>query len=311
MTDFAYLGNGSLNTVLYVTSDSPKTAGTSTNILIDNSASTTNFVLNLPTAAGIAGRVYKIRRTDILSSTNITIVTPNGSETIGNVPAWRLFPAESLEIISNGTNWNVIDHASVSQLAYYRSSNSTNDRRYIAGYSGAGNSTLTTSTTAPAIDTLWVLPLVVPRIITFDTITFRVSTGGSAGSVARAGIYRDNGNAYPGALIFDTGSIATTGATAKDTTITAGLQVFQPGLYWLAWECGVAAPQIYCLSTANGLLSILGHAGAWGSANTGGYGYSVSHSFGNLPDPYTAGGALLQSIPGATVPIIAVGLRPI
>ena len=77
--------------------------------------------------------------------------------------------------------------------------------------------------------------MVVDRVTQFSVLGFEVTTIGSAGSVSRAGIYRDDGNGYPGALIFfDTVSIdsATTTAAIKDTAITAGLQIFQPGLYW-------------------------------------------------------------------------------
>jgi len=297
-----------------ITSDSPFTlTATNSIIRIDNSAGTTNFVLNLPTAAAIAGTTYIIRRTDSAASTNVTIVTPSGSETIGGVPTWRLYPAESLEIESNGTNWTVLRNAPVSELGYYHLAGATADRCYIAGFSYGGSSTLGLSTTAPAIDTLWAIPMVVSRITKFDVIRFRVSTLAGAGGVARAGIYYDNGNCYPGARMFDTGSIAVdAGSTSnpRDTTITSTLQTFQPGLYWLAWECGVAAPQIAIITLTTGLVGVMGHA-SLGNGITTAWGLSVTHAFGALPDPFTAGASILTVTPAATAPAPAIALRAV
>ena len=210
--------------------------------------------------------------------------------------------------MSDGANWQVTGRPTPN-VEYYHLKGSTADRLYIAGVGRVTAFPGTTiSTTLPALNTLWALPLVVPKTTKFDTITFRITTVASAGGVARAGIYRDNGNTYPGVLIFDTGSIAVDAGAAKATTITSGLQVFQPGMYWLAWECGTAAPQMRVLQTIN--MWMLGFDSALGTANPG-YGYSVAHTFGALPDPYTAGATVLTTTPAVGVPTPAIGLRAI
>lgn len=297
-----------------VNTDSPFTA-TATNKAIRVDCTSGNFTLNLPAAATAgAGTVYTIIRTDVIDSSNILTITPNGSETIGSCVNWKLMTAERVEIESDGSNWKIVSNTYPNSLGYYFLKGSTPDRTYVGGISYQAATIFTNSTTAPALNTLWALPIVISRITKFDVVRFLVSTLASAGGVARAGIYRDNGAVYPGALIFDTGSIAVdAGSTSasRDTTITSGLQIFQPGLYWLAWECGTAAPQIRTLSTANGLLSIIGSSNVFATGSIAGFGYSVAHTFGALPDPYTTSATILTATPGATAPVPAIGLRPI
>jgi hypothetical protein len=132
----------------------------------------------------------------------------------------------------------------------------------------------------------------------------------AVGKFARAGIYRDNGNLYPGVLVFDTGAIATDTATVKDTTITSGLQVLSAGLYWLAWETDAGATlQILTFTGVGQLWGILGLPS--GLNQVASYGYSVAHTFGALPDPYTGSATLLTATPAQSAPIPYICLRPI
>jgi hypothetical protein len=210
--------------------------------------------------------------------------------------------------VYNGTVW-----ADLSPSRYFRKG-TTPDRRYIGGLSYKATTQLVLSTTAPALDTLWALPFIVPRKQSFDLLTIRISTVATTGGVARTGIYKDDGSCYPGALYFDSGSIDTTTPAApsnRDTTITSGLQPFEPGLYWLAVVFGVAAPQLHCLRDGTQLEYILGNGSAFSVTANGGYGYSVAHAFAALPNPYTAGGTVLTVAPSATAPVAAIGVRPI
>jgi len=194
-------------------------------------------------------------------------------------------------------------------MGYYFVKGSSKDRRYT---SHIGSSVNIASSTSPAINTLWAIPFIVSKTTKFDVISFRVTTLSTAGNV-RAGLYRDNGNCYPGALIFDTGSIDTsTGSTSvsRDTTITSALQILQPGLYWLAWETDSATGQYETYNGINQSMGMLGQDSGLGAANAG-YGYSVAHTFGALPDPYTTTGTLLSTAPAAANPVPLVSLRPI
>jgi hypothetical protein len=291
--------------VAITNADSPYTALATTRVIRANATSGA-ITINLPTAVGIAGFEYHIFRTDIISSTNLITIDANSTETIDSNLTYILFPAEWIHIISDGANWQVIDRPTPTTYGYYYLKNSTNDRRVLANNCSA----TVVTTTLPALNTLWALPYIVSKTTKFDTISFRLTTNASAGGVARAGIYRDNGNMYPGALIFDTGSIDTTTGSIKDTTITAGLQVFQPGLYWLTWECGTAAPQIRGLASQFNGFNILQFDAAFSTSNVA-YGYSVAHTFGALPDPYTSSATLLTASPSASAPVPALGLRAI
>jgi hypothetical protein len=295
--------------VAITNSDSPYTALATTRI-IRADATSGAITVNLPTAVGIAGYEYDIFRTDILASTNIITIDANSTETIDSNLTYRLYPGEWVNLKSDGANWQVLGRTTPTLGGYYIPKNSTNNRRIIGGIGNQAAAALATSTTAPALNTLWALPVIFSKTTKCDLISFKHTTNATAGGVARCGIYRDNGNCYPGVLIFDTGSIAVdSGAgTTIDTTITAGLQVFQPGLYWLAWECGTAAPQLRVLASL--YWSILGQDSAWSTGNQA-YGYSVAHTFGALPDPYTGSATILTVTPSVSNPVPAVGLRPI
>jgi hypothetical protein len=64
------------------------------------------FTLTLPTAVGISGTVYTIKRTS--ASNNVTI-DGAGAETIDGAATYVLTAQwQAVELISNGTSWFVI-----------------------------------------------------------------------------------------------------------------------------------------------------------------------------------------------------------
>ena len=192
----------------------------------------------------------------------------------------------------------------------YNRKGATANRRYVAGLRQYSDTALLTSTTTPAVNTLWAMPLLVTQPTKFDTITCQVTTLGS-GSNVRMGIYADDGTgAYPGALIFDSGSISSATTGAKEVTITAGVQLFQPGIYWVAWECSATAPQIRILPGAGNYLAFGGYDSTL-STTAPQFAWSVAHTLGALPNPYTASATAITTASSATTPIPAVGLRPI
>jgi hypothetical protein len=286
--------------------DSPYTLLDTTTVLrVD--ATSGAITINLPSAIDIAGKVYKIYRTDIASSTNLITIDPFSTETIDSNTTYKLFPGEWLHIESDGANWQVIARPTPTTRGYFFRKGATANRTYIAGYNGTHCGLLTT-TTAPTVNTLYALPLVVSKTTRFDIISYNVTTAGT--NSARAGIYRDNGNCYPGNLMFDTGAITNVGIAVKSATITASLQTFQPGLYWLAWETQSIAPQIRGLATLAAMHTLFDVNNLMDTTNSG-YGYTVAHTFGALPNPYTGTGILITTSPSPTVPIPAIGLRAV
>jgi hypothetical protein len=293
--------------VAITNSDSPYTA-LATKTVIRADASAGAITINLPTAVGIAGRTYKIYRTDVASSTNLITIDANSTETIDSNLTYRLYTAEWVHIESDGANWQVIARPTPNDNGYYMLKGSTANRRYIGGFENNTAVAILTSTASPAANTLWALPLIVPRTTKFDTISFNITSVSTAGH-SRAGIYADNGNNYPGVLIFDTGTIDTTTATLKDTTITSSLQVFQPGLYWLAYEQDTATGQMRCLVTVGTSMNIMGNSAL--ANTTPGWMYAISHTYGALPDPFTTGQALSATVPAVGTPVPAIGLRAV
>lgn len=77
---------------------------------------------------------------------------------------------------------------------------------------------------------LKLLPWLVTRPFSIDRIGGEITTVGDVGSLLRLGIYADNGNAYPGVLLLDAGTIAGDSATVQQITCALALA---PGLYWI------------------------------------------------------------------------------
>lgn len=79
-------------------------------------------------------------------------------------------------------------------------------------------------------DNLTAVPFWVGESWTFDRIACAVTTA-AAGSTVRLGIYADNGQGLPGALVLDAGTVSGEAVAAVEATISQSLA---PGWYWLA-----------------------------------------------------------------------------
>lgn len=86
-------------------------------------------------------------------------------------------------------------------------------------------------TGAPALNVLSTVPFWVGRAQNFDRIGAEVTTAGAAGATLRLGIYADDGNGLPGALVVDAGTITSDSTGAKELTISQSLAA---GWYHLA-----------------------------------------------------------------------------
>lgn len=68
---------------------------------------TAAITVNLPTAVGNSGRVYRIKKID--ASANAVTIDPSGAETIDGVASIGIaLQYDSYTIQSDGTNWHVI-----------------------------------------------------------------------------------------------------------------------------------------------------------------------------------------------------------
>lgn len=94
---------------------------------------------------------------------------------------------------------------------------------------GAANA-LAVTTLALASSTIYLLPVMVARAMTINTVAVNVTAPGANGVVI--GFYTANADGTPGALLYQTSSIAV--ITTGIKTATGLGWTLQPGLYWLA-----------------------------------------------------------------------------
>lgn len=281
---------------------------TTADSIIRADATASSFTLTLPAVSGNTGLTYSIIRTDIVASTNALTVDANSTELIDGNLTYILWPGESITIECDGTGWNLINQPMYAEWGYAFRKGSTANRRYLAGI-GPVNSSLLTSSTGPTVNTLYGMPFVVSTTTKFDTIECEVTTGGASSNI-RLGLYRDTGNVYPGALIFDSGNLDSSTTGAKSATITAALQTLQPGLYWLTYENSATVPQIRALPGVNTCIGIIGYPTPFGT-NGQGYVYTVTHTVGALPNPFSAGATIRAAASAVGSPVPAVGLRAV
>jgi hypothetical protein len=139
---------------------------------------------------------------------------------------------------------------------------------------------------AQPIDTLIAHPFPIGLGCTLDELAFNVTTL-AAGSSARIGIYRatSSRNIYPGALVVETGAVATTSAGFKNTAVAANLT---PGLYWAVYLAGVLAPTVSAGSAAANPPPILG----WNNTPAALHSLRVAFAFAALPAAFPGGAAL-------------------
>lgn len=140
---------------------------------------------------------------------------------------------------------------------------------------------------------LFLSPVYFHRSVVLDRVGFEVTAAtAEVGALFRPGIYADNGNLYPGALLLDAGPLSS--GSVAIVVVTTSL-VVPAGLVWLG-GCFQANP-----SAKPTMRSISGSpplsdtaSGAVASANAG---YSQSGISGALPATFTASMGRTSVIP--------------
>jgi hypothetical protein len=144
--------------------------------------------------------------------------------------------------------------------------------------------------------TLRLGPWVLERTLTIDRIGGEITAAGEAGSVLRLGIYSDNGNAYPNALLLDGGTIDGTSATTQVATVSLTLA---PGLYWIGGAVQAAPssqPTVRIASNPTIPLA-LGLGTGLPGASTSAVGFSQTSVTGALPSTFSASVSSTGSVP--------------
>jgi len=130
-------------------------------------------------------------------------------------------------------------------------------------------------------------PFFLPQRATLDTITVDVDGAGGTDAEIRLGLYSSNGNCYPDSLIKD-GAVAADTAGFKDLTIGENLE---PGIYWVAINTNDNTIDISAPDKASTM--ILGEDPEFD------IGWSISQSYGSLPDSFPSGASTDYAVPRA------------
>jgi hypothetical protein len=94
-----------------VTSQTSNYSAGSNDAVILCDATSAAFTVTLPTAAGITGRLYTIKKTD--TSSNLVTVACTSTQKIDGIAALELGPRQWVQVVSDGTNWQVVAEAAL------------------------------------------------------------------------------------------------------------------------------------------------------------------------------------------------------
>lgn len=269
--------------------------------IIECNANGGSFTITLPTAVGITGQIYMVKREDSSTGglTNIVTIATTSSQTIDGAYQWVLTNrSDFVMVYSDGANWQVLDYSQPQASSGLLKGSTLN---YLYGSPVSVNTAPTTATVVAG--TIYATPFIVSKTTTYDIIQIDVTTLGS-GSSARMAIYYDGGNGYPGALVTgsDVGTVATSTTGVKSNTFASPI-ILQPGMYWLAFNCSATAPIVAGYAAAQ-MLPVMGQISTMASAFP--LGWSVSLAFAAFPTTFTGGGAVISAVPLPMVLVRAI-----
>jgi hypothetical protein len=256
------------------------TSGTNTRILYDNSGVVGEYTL---TGSG----------TVAVMATSPTLTTPVlGAATATTINGMGLSGAFNLTLAGNLTtagafNQTLTATATTNSTLPAGTTNiativpqvmgATQNRYQLGGYSNG--QAATNSTVAANI--LYALPFMVMKTTTITVMASDIET--NVVGNAEMGIYADNGNGLPGALVLDAGNFSTNSLGTR--TITGLSTVLTPGQYWTAIVYS-ATPGVKGYPN-NGLIPTLGSGTTINAAATNFASVNMSQSYGALPSNFS------------------------
>lgn len=101
---------------------------------------------------------------------------------------------------------------------------------WVSGRFYGGSLCAATLTTIQPGVVAFLMPIIVPQMVTVTSIGIEVATAGGAGSLMRLAIYT-NRDTYPDELVIDAGTVAVDGTGYQSIVIS---QVLKAGPYWTA-----------------------------------------------------------------------------
>lgn len=135
----------------------------------------------------------------------------------------------------------------------------------------------------PGADKLSASPFTIARTLTINRLHIITVQAGGAGKSARLGIYYDDGDGYPGALLTDAGEVDIEDAASKYIDLDPTIQLTK-GLYWLCIICEAECRPRYRFWNTH-----------WSPIGAHGGGYitylcwTKAQAYGALPDPFPSG----------------------
>lgn len=166
------------------------------------------------------------------------------------------------------------------------------DRQGFYDSSSAYDATLATE--EMSANQLYAVPVLIPQALEFKSLRLTITSG--AGN-ARYGLYAMKTDGFatyrgaPGALITDLGEIDVSTTGDKWISHPNPDPVLDAGIYWLAVVFD-NTPTVNSISAASAAIGIQANPVAYFS------GYRQSHTFGALPDPFSANpGAFVAEFP--------------
>jgi len=136
-------------------------------------------------------------------------------------------------------------------------------------------------------------PFPVAEETTYDAIAIKVDGAGASGTKARLGIFKDNGNCYPGELMVDAGEVGTDTTGVKSLPLSLTLQ---RGLYWIVRNSD-GGPSVSGIANTDAIN--LGIDDSLSGAHAGAY--RITSSYNSLPNMFSGGADLLYRTAYASV----------
>ncbi len=268
------------------------------------------ITLTLPTAVGINGRQYTIKKTSATNDSQIrpVIIATTSSQTIDRVSRWRLTNrGQQVTVVSDGANWQVVDASGYGLNGGFISMGNTMNQWYGAPGDGTALTTAVLTTTA----TIRVLPFIAQKVMTINGMSVSVQTTAASAEV-RLAIYNDTGRGYPDTLVVDAGTVATT-ATGQRSICPSGCTTtgggtlpvtIQPGLYWLAINNNSLAHTLRGWAVGN-LNPINGFPSAYTTLRN--VGWQVTNAYTAYPTQFPTTGATATT--AAPLPAVTVRMQ--
>ena len=246
--------------------------------------------VTLPSAATDANQTLWVKKIDYTK--NVAKVITSSSQTIDGFNSYNMTnPMQSVELISDGSNWKILDQQQATQFDHILRTSIVATR----GWYGSTIVSFTPTTASPTTTTLAVTPFIVGKTSQYDKIQAEVTTL-LAASTCHLGVYSDNGTGYPASLIAgsDVGTIS--GASTGVQTNTFGTPIkLESGLYWLASQCSTATTLVLRAIPSTAIPDVMGEISTMGASANTGIGWTATNTYGALPNAFPTTGATVTT----------------